>query len=37
MLSFRAPILIWRKKKEDIKVNAYDGSIKFFSNDPHRK
>jgi HSP20 family protein len=24
-------------KKEDIKVNAYDGAIEVFSNDPHRK
>jgi len=24
-------------KKDDIKVNAYDGTIEVFSNDPHRK
>ena len=24
-------------KKDDIKVNAYDGAIEVFSNDPHRK
>ena len=24
-------------KKEDIKVNAFDGSIEILSNDPHRK